>query len=51
VGPLAGHPGVFTLNGLGTRGVLIGPAMARQLVEYLIDGETLSKEVQPSRAL
>jgi glycine/D-amino acid oxidase-like deaminating enzyme len=51
VGPLGDNPGVFTFNGLGTRGVLIGPSMAQMLAEHIEKGATLSPEVRPSRVL
>lgn len=37
------------LNGLGTRGVLVGPAMATHLVNWWMDGVDLPAEVQASR--
>jgi glycine/D-amino acid oxidase-like deaminating enzyme len=51
VGPLRDNPGVFTFNGLGTRGVLIGPSMAKMLADHIEKGATLSPEVRPSRVL
>jgi hypothetical protein len=35
IGELENHPGIFILNGLGTRGVLVAPAMVRALVQHL----------------
>ena len=50
VGPWPGQPkGILMLNGLGTRGVLVGPAMATHLVNWWLDGVNLPPEVQASR--
>jgi len=37
------------LNGLGTRGVLLGPSMAKELYEYLEFGTVLHKEINIER--
>ena len=51
VGPYPGVPGWYVLNGLGTRGVLIGPRWALHLVD-IIDGEaSLTPETKPDRLL
>lgn len=42
-------PGVLMLNGLGTRGVLIAPSMAKHLVSWWLDGVELPKEVLAER--
>ena len=50
VGPWPGQPeGVLMLNGLGTRGVLVGPAMATHLVNWWLDGAELPPEIRASR--
>ena len=50
VGPWPGEArGVLMLNGLGTRGVLVGPAMANHLVHWWLDGTPLPKEVRAER--
>ena len=53
--PLVGqhpfHKNLYVLNGLGSRGVLIAPAMAKHLVEYIEDGEPLPKEIDINRFL
>ena len=50
VGPWPGQPrGVLMLNGLGTRGVLVGPAMANHLVKWWLDGISLPSEVRAER--
>ena len=50
VGPWPGQPeGVLMLNGLGTRGVLVGPAMATHLVNWWLDGVELPSEIRASR--
>ena len=47
--PLVGiHPKytqLTVLNGLGTRGVMIGPTMAKNLYNHLENGEALDQEV------
>lgn len=51
--PLIGtHPdykNVHLLNGLGTRGVMLGPPMARQLYEFIENGRELDKTVDLRR--
>ena len=46
--PMAGvHPNyknVFIFNGLGTKGVLIGPWMSKKMVKFLLNGESLPVE-------
>ena len=50
VGPWPGQPkGVLMLNGLGTRGVLVGPAMATHLVNWWLDGVELPPEIRATR--
>lgn len=39
------HPRVAFLNGLGSKGTLRAPWLAKQLVEYLLDGTTLDAEL------
>lgn len=45
VGRHPAHERVAVLNGLGSKGVLRSPAMARLLVEHLLDGHPLDAEV------
>ncbi|MEP3838550.1 MAG: FAD-dependent oxidoreductase [Algibacter sp.] len=51
--PLVGkhpmHKNLFVLNGLGTRGVMIGPYVAKQLFNFIEHNEALEKEVDISR--
>ncbi|MEM7381723.1 MAG: FAD-binding oxidoreductase [Bacteroidota bacterium] len=51
--PLVGrHPkfnNLFILNGLGSRGVLIAPYAAKQLYEFIEDGEPLNPDMDISR--
>ena len=51
--PLVGqHPkyhNVFVLNGLGTRGVMIAPYVAKQLFAYIEEGQPLEKEIDIRR--
>lgn len=49
VGPLNDHPGVFILNGLGTRGVLIGPSVTNELASHIFEGIELSTEINTRR--
>ena len=51
--PLVGvhetHTQLVVLNGLGTRGVMIAPTVAKQLFNHLEQGEMLDKEVNINR--
>lgn len=51
--PLVGthplHKNVHLLNGLGTRGVMLGPSMAEALYDYIEFQEPLDKEVNMDR--
>ncbi|SOS75339.1 NAD(P)/FAD-dependent oxidoreductase [Tenacibaculum piscium] len=51
--PMAGvhpkHNALVVLNGLGTRGVMIGPTVAKNLFNHLEKGEKLDKEVDIKR--
>lgn len=51
--PLVGihskHPELAILNGLGTRGVMIAPTMAKELYNHLEKGEMLDKEINIKR--
>lgn len=51
--PLVGkHPeykNMFVLNGLGTRGVMIGPYVAQQLFNYIENDESLDSEIDINR--
>ncbi|WP_248724050.1 FAD-binding oxidoreductase [Seonamhaeicola sp. ML3] len=51
--PLVGHhkdyKNMFLLNGLGTRGVMIGPYAAKQLYNYIEHNMPLDKEVDIAR--
>ena len=50
VGPWPGKSeGVLMLNGLGTRGVLVGPAAAESLVNFWLDDTPISPEMRPDR--
>ncbi|MDN3665802.1 NAD(P)/FAD-dependent oxidoreductase [Algibacter miyuki] len=42
---------LYVLNGLGTRGVMIGPAMAKSLFEFIEAGTPLDKEINIERFL
>ena len=51
--PLAGvhknFKNMFLLNGLGTRGVMIAPYVAKQLFDFIENGQPLDKEVNIKR--
>lgn len=51
--PLVGqhniHKNMFVLNGLGTRGVMIGPYVARQLFNFIESGTPLETEIDIAR--
>lgn len=51
--PLVGqhkvHKNLYILNGLGTRGVLIAPTVAENLIDFIEDGIQLSKEIDINR--
>lgn len=51
--PLLGeHPqwrGVYILNGLGTKGYMMAPTLARELTEYILDNKPLHPETAISR--
>ena len=53
--PLVGmhsmHKNLFVLNGLGTRGVMIGPYAARQLYEFIENKRPLEKDIDIVRFL
>lgn len=51
VGPYPGLPGWFVLNGLGTRGVLIGPRWALHLMNIIAGDSTATTETQPNRLI
>ncbi|GGD13701.1 NAD(P)/FAD-dependent oxidoreductase [Hyunsoonleella pacifica] len=51
--PLVGkhktHENMYLLNGLGTRGVMIGPYVAKQLFEFIDNENPLDREISLSR--
>ncbi|TBN02742.1 FAD-binding oxidoreductase [Hyunsoonleella flava] len=51
--PLVGkhntHDNMYLLNGLGTRGVMIGPYVAKQLFEFIEEDKPLEREISLSR--
>ncbi|XCF07247.1 FAD-dependent oxidoreductase [Tamlana crocina] len=51
--PLVGqhpeHKSMYILNGLGTRGVMIGPYVAQQLFQFIENNEPLEKEIDIKR--
>lgn len=51
VGTHSKHHAIHILNGLGTRGVMLGPAMAKALFEYIEYKKPLDKEIDIKRFL
>ncbi|MDX6766631.1 MAG: FAD-dependent oxidoreductase [Candidatus Methylacidiphilales bacterium] len=49
VGPHPEHPFVWTLNGLGSRGAMMAPLLARQLADALLDGREIDPIYQAAR--
>lgn len=49
VGKHSKHENMYVLNGLGTRGVMIGPYVAQQLYNYIENGTALEKEIDITR--
>ncbi|MFS4483834.1 NAD(P)/FAD-dependent oxidoreductase [Hyunsoonleella sp. 2307UL5-6] len=49
VGRHKNYKSIYLLNGLGTRGVMIGPYVAKQLFEFIEAGVPLEKEISLSR--
>ncbi|MDO7174116.1 NAD(P)/FAD-dependent oxidoreductase [Mariniflexile sp. AS56] len=49
IGAHAAHKNMFVLNGLGTRGVMIGPYVAEQLYRFIENGTPLEKEIDIAR--
>tara|TARA_R110002049_G_scaffold5204_2_gene36538 strand:+ start:3818 stop:4861 length:1044 start_codon:yes stop_codon:yes gene_type:complete len=49
VGQHSTHKNMFVLNGLGTRGVMIGPYLAKQLFDCIENGVPLEKEIDIKR--
>ena len=47
--PLIHHEGLFLLNGLGGRGFVFAPLMARMLAEHITKGAALDKRIHPDR--
>ena len=43
------HPQLTLLNGLGTRGIMAGPFLAKQLVDHLEKGEPILPEIDINR--
>lgn len=49
VGKHKSYKNIFVLNGLGTRGVMIGPYVAKQLYNFIEHTEPLDKEIDINR--
>ena len=50
-GPIQNLKNTYVLNGLGTRGVLVGPTTASHLANFIFEQISLPKEVHPARFL
>jgi len=49
VGQHKAHKNLYLMNGLGSRGVLIAPTVAKDLITYIEDGVPLPKEIDINR--
>jgi len=49
VGRHKGYKNIYLLNGLGTRGVMIGPYVAKQLFEFIEEDKPLENDISLSR--
>ena len=49
VGTHPDHPNMHILNGLGTRGVMLGPFLANQLFNYIENNIPLDEEINIDR--
>ena len=49
VGQHKAHKNLYLMNGLGSRGVLIAPTVAKDLIAYIEDGVPLPKEIDINR--
>ena len=49
VGQHSKHENMFILNGLGTRGVMIGPYVAHQLYNFIEPEISLEKDIDTAR--
>lgn len=50
-GPHPHYPGLYILNGLGSRGFLLAPYLAEKLVKHILEDEVLPEEILYSRYL
>lgn len=51
IGTHPDHSHMHILNGLGTRGVMLGPAMAKRLFNHIESGTPIEREIDIKRAL
>tara|TARA_B100000886_G_scaffold50907_1_gene31304 strand:- start:445 stop:612 length:168 start_codon:yes stop_codon:yes gene_type:complete len=49
VGHHKSYKNLYILNGLGSRGVLIAPTVAKNLIDFIEDGIPLSDEININR--
>jgi glycine/D-amino acid oxidase-like deaminating enzyme len=45
------HEKLFVFNGLGTKGYLLAPLLAKEMIEFMLDGKILDKEVGLARTI
>jgi glycine/D-amino acid oxidase-like deaminating enzyme len=45
------HGKLFVFNGLGTKGYLLAPLLAKEMIEFMLDGRILDKEVGLARTI
>jgi glycine oxidase len=45
------HEKLFVFNGLGTKGYLLAPLLAKEMIEFILDGKILDKEVGLARTI
>ncbi len=43
-GPSSQHPDVFAFNGLGTKGVVLAPLLAKEIAQYFLDGTPIPED-------
>jgi tRNA 5-methylaminomethyl-2-thiouridine biosynthesis bifunctional protein len=47
--PLIHHKNIYILNGMGGRGFVFAPFVAKLLTDYIVDGVPLEKDINPDR--
>jgi len=49
IGAFPGRTNVFLFNGMGTKATSLAPYWAEQLIDHILNGVSLPKEVSPLR--